>query len=81
MPVMVSAANANRSFSRVLREVRNGASVTVTSHGRAVARIVPIADGESVRSEARSVLFNRLRSARMRKTAAWKRDDLYRRSR
>jgi len=81
MAVMVSAANANRGFSRVLREVRSGVSVTVTSHGRAVARIVPIADGDAVRSRARSVLFDRLRSIRIRRAAAWKRDDLYKESR
>jgi prevent-host-death family protein len=77
MSALVSAANANRSFSRVLRQVRAGASVTVTSHGRPVARIVPIADGEAVRSRARTTLFGRLRGNRIRRAAAWKRDDLY----
>ena len=36
----VSAADANRKFSKLLRAVREGKSYVVTSHGRAVARIV-----------------------------------------
>lgn len=30
------------NLSRYLKQVRNGAEVTVTDHGRAVARIVPL---------------------------------------
>lgn len=42
MDQTVSAAEANRSFSRLLREVREGQSFTITAHGRAVARLVPL---------------------------------------
>jgi prevent-host-death family protein len=38
----VSAADANRKFSKLLRGVREGHSYVVTSHGKAVAKIVPI---------------------------------------
>ena len=38
----ISAADANRSFSSLLRCVREGHSVVVTSHGKPIARIVPI---------------------------------------
>ncbi|TIP01752.1 MAG: type II toxin-antitoxin system prevent-host-death family antitoxin, partial [Mesorhizobium sp.] len=41
MDEAVSAADANRRFSYILREVREGQSYVVTSHGRPVARIVP----------------------------------------
>ncbi|MES0203749.1 type II toxin-antitoxin system Phd/YefM family antitoxin [Mesorhizobium australicum] len=37
----VSATDANRRFSLLLRGVREGQSYVVTSHGRPVARIVP----------------------------------------
>jgi prevent-host-death family protein len=37
MEKAVSAAAANRHFSRVLRTVRDGQSYAVTSHGRAKA--------------------------------------------
>ena len=38
----VSAADANRYFSKLLREVRDGGRVTITSHGRPVAEMVPV---------------------------------------
>ena len=37
----VSAAEANRSFSKLLGAVRGGETVIVTSHGRPVAKLVP----------------------------------------
>ena len=46
----IPATEANRDFSRLLREVQKGESFTVTSHGRPVARIVPVA--ETKRDEA-----------------------------
>jgi prevent-host-death family protein len=37
----VSAADANRHFSRLLHDVRTGRSYVVTSHGNRVARLIP----------------------------------------
>ena len=77
MEKAISAADANRKFSQVLRDVRQGQSYVVTSHGRAVARIGPVkADGGTGR-DSRSLLLKRLRSERVVKTGRWKRDDLY----
>jgi prevent-host-death family protein len=73
----ISAADANRKFSQLLREVREGQSYVVTSHGRAVARIAPIEDDPRTRVVARSSLLNRLRSERVVKIGRWKRDQLY----
>ena len=42
MEKAVSAADANRKFSKLLRTIREGHSYVVTSHGKAVAKIVPI---------------------------------------
>ena len=47
------AADANREFSKLLRAVREGDSYTVTSHGKPVARIVPVQSGNGVRRAAR----------------------------
>jgi len=77
MEKAISAADANRKFSEVLREVREGQSYVVTSHGRAVARIEPIKEDPRTVAAARSSLFNRLRSERAVKIGRWKRDDLY----
>ncbi len=77
----VSAANANRNFSAVLRAVRGGRSFVVTSHGRPVARIEPVGRTETTTGAARRALFNRLRGRRITRTAAWTRAELYERSR
>lgn len=74
----VSAADANRNFSRILRTVREGRSVVVTSHGTPVARIVPVSDREdpAVRG-ARAALLSRLRSQPVVRIGRWTRDELY----
>ena len=38
----ISATEANREFSRVLSEVSGGATYIVTSHGKPVAKMVPV---------------------------------------
>lgn len=73
----VSAAIANRDFSALLRQVRGGATFTVTSHGRPVARLVPIAATVPVVRSARKSLFARLAAARPLNVGRWTRDDLY----
>lgn len=76
MEKAISAADANRKFSQLLREVREGRSYVVTSHGRPVARISPISEnGEA--AHAREVLLKRLRSQAVTDVGAWKREDLY----
>ena len=42
MEKAISAADANRKFSQVSAEVKEGQSYVVTSHGRPVARIEPV---------------------------------------
>ncbi|RWI49122.1 MAG: type II toxin-antitoxin system Phd/YefM family antitoxin [Mesorhizobium sp.] len=73
----VSAADANRKFSLILRGVREGHSYVVTSHGRPVARIVPADRHESVVSGARTALLSRLERQPIIKAGAWTRDELY----
>jgi len=79
----ISAAEANRQFSRVLREVREeGASYTVTSHGEPVARIVPANDAETAekkrqRDEAWKQLLERLRNQPALNLGKWSRDEAY----
>jgi prevent-host-death family protein len=73
----ISAANANREFSRVLRDVRSGSSYVVTSHGKPVARIAPLRESRSTASRARDVLFRRLRTERVVNIGRWTRDELY----
>jgi prevent-host-death family protein len=75
----ISAAEANRSSSRLLREVRGGQSFVVTAHGRPVARIVPYEPEEAARRAAREALFARLDAQRPAEGdgARWTRDEPY----
>lgn len=73
----VTAADANRKFSKLLRAVREGQSYVVTSHGRAVARIVPAEKNGGIARGARASLLKRLRSQPVVKIGRWTRDELY----
>lgn len=73
----VTAAEANRKFSELLRKVREGRSYVVTSHGKPVARIVPAAGDDGVRARARESLFARLSAQKTIKIGRWARDELY----
>ena len=84
MVISVPAAEANRSFSELLRRVQNGESVSVTRHGRPVARIVPAED----QADAAARRQRQTKSAAYLKRAAarsvtdigpWSRDELYER--
>jgi prevent-host-death family protein len=77
MEKAISAADANRKFSQLLRDVREGQSYVVTSHGRAVARIAPVKEPEVGMASARTSLLRRLRSERTIKIGRWNRDELY----
>jgi prevent-host-death family protein len=73
----VSAADANRKFSSILRDVREGHSYVVTSHGRPVAKIVPADVSEDAFVTARSALLRRLRAQPVINAGKWTRDELY----
>jgi prevent-host-death family protein len=77
MDKAVSAADANRRFSELLRIVKKGGSVIVTSHGKPVAKITPATEDEQATVGARSALFARLRTERTVNVGRWTRDDLY----
>ena len=77
MDKTISAAEANRKFSQVLREVGQGLTYVVTSHGRPVARIAPLRSDQPQRIQARKVLLRRLRGEAVVKVGRWKRDELY----
>ncbi len=77
MEEAVSAADANRKFSLILRNVREGRSYVVTSHGRPVARIVPADGRDAAVSGARAALLRRLERQTTAGTGHWTRDELY----
>jgi len=75
MEKTVSAADANRNFSQLLREVREGRSYVVTSHGRPVARISPVEEKRT--DKAQAALLARLEAQPVLRVGRWKRDELY----
>ena len=77
MEETVSAADANRKFSLLLRGVREGQSYLVTSHGKPVARIVPAEKHEGLRVAARAALLARLERQPVMEAGRWSRDELY----
>ena len=77
MDEMISAAEANRAFSRILRDVQAGRAYVVTVHGRAVARIAPLSGEDAARAVARDLLLTRLRAQPAQEAGPWRRDDLY----
>lgn len=80
MSESVSAADANRHFSQILRGVREeGATYVVTSHGKPVAKIVPIIDEQdhAVREAAWKKMLERWSRQPVLNIGRWTRDELY----
>lgn len=75
----ISDAEADRSFSQILREVRDGASFVVTANGKPVARIVPFKPDTAARSAAREALFQRVDAQPTTNIGPWTRDELHER--
>jgi prevent-host-death family protein len=76
----VSAADANRNFSRILRAVKGGRTYVVTSHGTPIARIVPARRSAAVIATAKKALLARLRSQPVQVLGhRWSREELYER--
>jgi prevent-host-death family protein len=77
----VTAADANRKFSELLRGVRQGRSYVVTSHGKPVAKLIPADSDSSQAQAAHSALMRRLASQKLPKGAnprhRWTRQELY----
>lgn len=77
MEEIVSAADANRRFSLLLRGVREGRRYVVTSHGKPVARLIPAGGDDEVAASARSTLLSRLEKQPVVDAGRWTRDELY----
>lgn len=73
----ISAAEANRNFSRLLDGVRRGHSFVVTSHGKPVAKIEPAEAPSRAEVAAHQSLLERLRKQPARNAGRWTRDELY----
>jgi prevent-host-death family protein len=73
----ISAADANREFSRLLQGVKKGNSYIVTSHGAPVAKIAPVAASSRLAEKARALLLARLEAQPVVEISRWTREELY----
>lgn len=73
----ISAAEANRHFSSLLRDAATGAVITVLSRGKPVATIGPANTTQGSQKSARLQLLDRLRSQKPTGARNWTRDELY----
>jgi prevent-host-death family protein len=83
MHITVTATEANRSFSKLLREVAKGKRIAITSHGQDVAVLAPAEraeDKEAAREkrlEALAALQKQWAKQPHITIGPWTRDDLY----
>ena len=78
----VTAAEANRQFSSMLREVAQGGRVLVTSRGKPVATLEPVRRVATARAgAAKRRLLARLAAVKPVGGRDWARDELYDRCR
>ena len=74
----VTAAEANRQFSAVLRDVAQGESVMVTSRGKPVATIEPVRRASRARATAaKRRLLEHLATVKPVGSRDWTRGELY----
>ena len=73
----ITAANANRGFSSLLREVQNGEEITILSRGTPVARIISVNSGALPKNEMKKILLSRLKAQGVTGFRNWTRDELY----
>ena len=80
MERIISATDANREFSRVLKEVASGETYVVTSHGKPAIRMTPVTSDEADRAERNRkmrALLDRLAKMPLRHAGRITRDDGY----
>ncbi|QCQ20803.1 type II toxin-antitoxin system Phd/YefM family antitoxin [Desulfoglaeba alkanexedens] len=73
----ITAANANRGFSNLLREVGKGEEITILSRGRPVAKITSVSSDILHKKAMKDLLVSRLKAQDVTGSRDWTRDELY----
>ena len=73
----ITAANANRGFSNLLREVRKGEEITILSRGTPVAKITSVNSAALQKNAMKNLLLSRLKDQDVIGSRNWTRDELY----
>ncbi len=73
----ISAAEANRHFSAMLREATRGQTILITSRGKPVATLGPASEKPQIRAAAKAALLTRLSKRKASGERNWVRADVY----
>lgn len=73
----ITAADANRRFSSLLREVSKGEEITILSRGTPVAKITSVNSETSKKNAMKNILLSRLKSQDATGSRNWTRNELY----
>ncbi|MDF1594369.1 MAG: type II toxin-antitoxin system prevent-host-death family antitoxin [Desulfobacterales bacterium] len=73
----ITAANANRGFSNLLREVSKGEEITILSRGTPVAKITSVNSAALQKNAMKNLLLSRLKAQDVTGSRNWTRDELY----
>jgi prevent-host-death family protein len=74
---IITASNANRGFSNLLREVRKGEEITILSRGTPVAKITSVNSASLQKNAMKTLLLSRLKTQSVTGSRNWTRDELY----
>ncbi len=73
----ITTTDANREFSKLLREVSKGAEVTILSRGKPVAKITSVSSATLQKNSMKKHLLSRLKAQNATGFRNWTRDELY----
>ena len=73
----ITAAEANRKFSELLRKVRDGQTIVVTVHGKPAAKLVAFTGDAGAAGNAHRSLVARLSGQPSVNVGGWTRASLY----
>ena len=73
----ITAANANRGFSNLLREVSKSEEITILSRGTPVAKITSVNSAALQKNAMKNLLLSRLKAQEVTGSRNWTRDELY----
>lgn len=77
MAETITAAEANRKFSEVLRKVRDGQTMVITVHGQPAAKLVAFSGEIGAADDAHRALVTRLSGQPAVNAGRWTRASLY----
>jgi prevent-host-death family protein len=73
----ITTTDANREFSKLLRDVMKGSEVMILSRGKPVAKITSVSSAIFQRNAMKKHLLSRLKAQDVTGARNWTRDELY----